>query len=160
VVNRDGYMLRSLDVNTRAIREWTRVTGRMLNDTFLRGWLPNDTGIFVIRRSQLYNDRTWDLDIEVVPRDGPTRIAARIAHASVLTLRIDPAGRLAYVTRAEQGIHNLYSVVLATGEMTRLTDNTLEGVSFSGVALAGDQLVGVRHEQRRALWVIETRASR
>jgi hypothetical protein len=160
VVSREGYILRSIDVNTRATREWARVLGRVYNDTFLRGWLPNDTGIFVIRRTRLYDDRTWDLDIEVVPRDGPSRIAARVAHASMLTLRIDPSGKLVYVTRAEHGIHNLYSIVLATGEMTRLTDNTLEGVTFAGVAIAGDQLVGVRHEQRRALWVIQTRASR
>ena len=95
----------------------------------------------------------------MVPPDGAPRTAAQLKHISVLTLRIDAAGRVAYATRAEPGVHNLYSIVLATGEMTRLTDNTLEGVTFGAVAIAGDQLIGVRHEQRRALWVIETKPS-
>jgi serine/threonine protein kinase len=155
---REGFVLRTVDVSTGAEREWMRAVATPQATPFLRGWLPNDAGIFLTRRTQFYDDRTWDIDLLVVPPDGPPR-TAQLKHISVLTLRIDAAGRIAYATRAEQGVHNLYSIVLATGEMTRLTDNTLEGVTFGAVAIAGDQLIGVRHEQRRALWVIETKPS-
>ena len=66
-VSREGYVLRTVDVNTRAVREWTRAAAGLAATPFLRGWLPNDAGIFLTRRTEFYDDRTWDIDVLVVP---------------------------------------------------------------------------------------------
>jgi hypothetical protein len=66
-----------------------------------------------------------------------------------------------YVTRNDKGLHNIYAIALPGGEAVPFTSNTLEGVSFSAVTPAGgDRLIGVRHDQRRTLWLIHTRPNR
>jgi hypothetical protein len=71
------------------------------------------------------------------------------------TARLDPAGTLS-ITRSEQGIHNVYRCVIATGALTRLTDNRFQGLTFSALVPAqGGVLVGVRHEIKRDIWLSE-----
>ena len=157
---RGEFVLRSVDLQTRAVREWGRGASRRITGVFARVWLRNDTALAIVRTVDVHEDNSADVEALVAGSRGLERIAF-VTHARLVTARIDPSGSTMYVTRIEKGVYNIYSIALPGGDAVPFTSNTLEGVSFSAVTPAGgDRLLGVRHEQRRTLWLIHTRPGR
>jgi Tol biopolymer transport system component len=121
----------------------------------LRGWIEGH--LVVVRRVALHDDFTADLEVTLVDvATGATRSAGAISRGYIATTRLDPARRVLYVTRAEQGAHNLYEFSMGSGAIRALTRNTLPGVTFSGfVPLKSGSVIGVREERRQDLWLIQ-----
>jgi hypothetical protein len=65
------------------------------------------------------------------------------------------------VTRADEGVHNAYAYALDTARLDAITDNTLVGVTFSGLTLAGPGLMlAVRDQRRQDIWLSERDTAR
>jgi Tol biopolymer transport system component/tRNA A-37 threonylcarbamoyl transferase component Bud32 len=158
-LQRGEFVLRSVDLQSRAVREWGRGASR-ITGVYGRGWLRNDTALAVVRTVQVHEDDSVDVELLVSSPRGLERIAF-VTRARIVTSRLDSSGSMMYVTRNDKGLHNIYAIALPGGEAVPFTSNTLEGVSFSAVTPAGgDRLIGVRHDQRRTLWLIHTRPNR
>ncbi len=119
-----------------------------------RGWL--DRQFVIVRSAQPHEDWTADLDVLVTDGRGGTRVAARVPAAFGATARLHPRERALYVTRSEKGTHNIYAASLANGSLTRVTDNALPGITFSGFQPSGAQgVIGAREERREDIWLIQ-----
>jgi hypothetical protein len=153
------YTLRVRDLATGVERVVARLEGGP-TAVYLRGWLDGGR-VAVVRSLTLGSDRTYEMEALVIESSGVIRRAALVSHAFTTTSRLDGPRSTLYVTRAEQGIHNLYAISLTTGAMKSVTENPLPGVTYSGFAVLGqDRLIGVEDERRRDIWLIEsTRAS-
>jgi serine/threonine-protein kinase len=148
------FQVQLLDIGAGRTRVLTTTTGRTTG-VFGRGWLASGREMVLVRALDLNEDLTASVEVMVVSVDGAARRAALIDRAFVGTARLDPAGTLS-ITRSEQGIHNVYRCVIATGALTRLTDNRFQGLTFSALVPAqGGVLVGVRHEIKRDIWLSE-----
>src|SRR5262249_25147000 len=120
-----------------------------------------DAGIVVIEITRTADDLTADVGISVVSTDGGVKRAATIDKAFFATLKLAPSRSAVYVTRSENGIHNLFLMPLSGGAMQRITDNTLTGVTFSGVEpLGGDTIIGVRDERKTDIYLIEKKQTK
>jgi hypothetical protein len=87
------------------------------------------------------------------------RSVGRIDRAFLATVRLDPGRALLYATRSEGGVHNLYTFALNAQEIRRLTDNTLPGVTFSGLdSLGAAGIIGVRTERKSDIWLLDAAA--
>ena len=151
----NAYSLRVRDLATGVDRVIARFEGGP-TDIYLRGWL--DRGRFVVVRTlSRGSDRTNEMEVVVIESNGLIRRAALVSHAFTTTSRLDGPRSILYVTRAEQGIHNLFAIALTTGAMKAVTTNPLPGVTYSGFAVLGqDRLIGVEDERRRDIWLIES----
>jgi Tol biopolymer transport system component/predicted Ser/Thr protein kinase len=126
------------------------------NRVHLRGWLPGDGGLVALQPRRFYEDLTADVEVFVVSSAGVRRSAGVIPNAWIATTRLDSRARVLYVTRSEAGIHNLSRFALDGAVLTRVTDNTQPGVTFSGIVpLSGGALLGVRSEHKSDIWMME-----
>jgi hypothetical protein len=152
-------VLRTVDLATRVVRDWSRgAAGR--GAVYIRGWVHNDTALAVVRTVEA--DFTADVEL-LVARPAGLESVTHVTRTLAATTRLDPSGSTMYVTRVEKGVHNIYAVPLppSRGAPAPLTTNTLQGVSFSAVmSIGADQLIGVRHERRKAIWLIHTSPAR
>lgn len=135
----------------RLLAQWDGpITG-----VFGRGWWRDR--FVVVRRVALHEDLTADIDVHVIdPATGVVTRAGQVSRAFIATARLH-AGRAAlFVTRLDQGVHNLFELSLLTGALTPVTHNTLPGVTFSGFHPAGPAtLIGSREERRQDIWLIQ-----
>jgi serine/threonine protein kinase/Tol biopolymer transport system component len=123
-----------------------------------RGWLRDDAGVVLARASAFDEDFTAEVEVLVASATGTVRSAGVVDRTFIATTRLDPQRAVVSLTRLDAGIQNLYEFPLATGRLRRLTDNTLPGVSYSGVTpLGGGAWVAVRHEQRSDIWLLDAR---
>jgi hypothetical protein len=121
-----------------------------------RGWLTGDAGVALVRAERFQPDFTSDVEALVVSAGGALRSAGIVPDAFLATTRLDPERSVLYIARIEQGTHNLYEFSLVTGRIRRITDNTLTGVTFSGVEpLRGGGVIGVRHERKSDIWLLD-----
>jgi serine/threonine protein kinase len=122
---------------------------------FGRGWWEDR--LVIVRRVALHEDVTADIEVLVVDaRTGAVTTAGRITNAFIATAKLHAARRALFVTRIENGVHNLHELDLTTGSLRALTRNTLPGVTFSGFHPAGaGSLVGTREERRQDIWLIQ-----
>jgi hypothetical protein len=123
-------------------------------DVFLRGWI-GDGSVLFLRRHEPVSPGAGTQEVEVVAVGaGTARTVTRLDGAFPATARLDPPGSFLYITRAENGLHNLYAVSTADGSTRPLTRNTQEGVSFSGIEPLGDgAVIYARAESRRDIWL-------
>jgi Tol biopolymer transport system component len=148
------FHLQSLDVASGVTREVASITGRP-TAVYHRGWLANGRDLVVVRALDVNEDLTATVEVLIVNVTGGVRKAAVIDRAHVSTSRLDDTGSV-WITRSEQGVHNVYRCSLATGALTRLTDNRFQGVTFSSVVPGpAGMLLGVRHEVKRDIWLSE-----
>ena len=153
-----AFHLQSLDLASGQTRELASITGR-LTGVYGRGWLANGREAVVVRALDVNEDLTASVEVLVVSTAGAVHRAAVIERAYVSTARLDPAGTLS-ITRSEQGVHNVYRCTLATGALTRITDNRFQGLTFSAlVPVQPGVLVGVRHEVKRDIWLSQATPS-
>jgi serine/threonine protein kinase/Tol biopolymer transport system component len=119
---------------------------------FLRGWTAG--GSLLLLRTHPGPTGSFEIAAIDVSTAGARRPIATFGDAFVTTSRLDAAGKRLLVTRAEAGIHNIYSLSLADGRLTRLSDNQLPGVSFTGIESASNgAIVYSRPESRRDIWI-------
>ncbi len=145
-----------LDVLTGADRTVAEIEG----PAYIRGWLANNAGVVLIRSTGAHEDLSADVEVLVVSPTGTRRAAGRIDHAFLTTARFDPDRGVLYVTRSDAGVHNLSAFSLASGTLRRVTDNTLPGVTFSGVDALGTRgLIGVRTERKSDIWLLDAAAA-
>ena len=131
------------------------VPRREKNWVFLRGWLKGDEAVLVLT-SVRNADGTQQVEITRAGLDGKTERLGLAEHAFGATARLEPTSQILYLTLAENGIHNLYSFVLAQPAFTRLTDNQLPGVTFSGIEFTKDgTLLYTRTERNQDIWMIQ-----
>ena len=121
-----------------------------------RGWLPGEKGVVVARATRFQSDFTADVEVLVVSATGAIRNVGVVPSAFVVTTRLDATRSVLYVARQDGTGRNLYEISLQTGRVRAVTDNTLPGVSFAGVVpLSGGALMGVRHQQRSDIWLLD-----
>ncbi len=155
--SRDTTVVHAITLETGDDREWAEIKGPQ-SGVFARGWLLDGTMVLV-HRVALHEDRSGsgDLDVIVVGPAGAVRPpAVRINNAFIATTRLHPDARALYVTRTENGVHNLYAFSFTTLRLAALTRNTLPGVTYSGIEpLDADTLIGVREERRQDIWLLQ-----
>jgi hypothetical protein len=114
--------------------------------------------VVLVRPRQVNDDFTAGLEVFVAPLEGGLRRVGALDRAFIATTRLDSAASVLYVTRSEDGIHNLFAFDLRTGNLRPATSNRAPGVTFSGVEPAGaGSILGVRTERRSDLFLIERR---
>jgi serine/threonine protein kinase len=157
VASRKDLVVHVVDLKTGEDRVRATLPGPSVTSGFSRGWIDNGAGLVIVRRLSLNEDLTGDVEVRILDAASPatgTKVGI-ITKAFVATTRLHPERRVLYVTRLENGVHNLYEFSLATGQLKALTKNTLSGVTFSGFAPAGDAVIGVRDERRQDIWLIQ-----
>ena len=81
-----------------------------------------------------------------------------ITNAYPGTSRLDAARARLTITRVENGVHNIYSFPVAGGEPVRISDNIMQGVTYSSALAAGpDHLISASDERRSDIWLIEAK---
>ena len=132
-------------------------TATFTGSVYIRGWLPDNSGVVLVRAARFHEDFTADVDVIVVSGAGQPTPLGVIERAQIATSRLDSARSLLYVTRSEAGIHNLYAFSLTGKTLRRITDNALTGVTFSGAEpLATGAVVGARSERKVDTWLLES----
>jgi serine/threonine protein kinase/Tol biopolymer transport system component len=148
-------ILHVMDVLTGKDRTITRFPTRV----GVRGWLA-DGSVVLVRASALREDAATDMEVLASTPAGILREIGFVDRAFMSTARLDPAGSILYVTRSEDNVHNLYALSLTTHGLRRVTDNTLPGVTFSGVRpLDRGRVVGIRQERKSDIWLMDTGSS-
>ena len=144
----------ALTLATGESRPLAKLEGPALTRLYGRGWLGDR--FVLVQAGLLHDDGSADIDVLTVSSSGSVTRVGTITNAFIATTRLHEARRALYVTRIENGLHNLYEFSFATGEVKALTRNTLPGVTFSGFQPVGaDALVGSRQERRQDLWLIQ-----
>jgi serine/threonine protein kinase len=136
----------------------THHLGVVEGDVYSRGWLPDASALILVRGRTYDSDSTGDLEIlKVSAAAASVESLGSISHGFLPSTRFDSSQAVLYVTRSEAGIHNLYAFALSSRMLTRLTDNSLPGVSFSGIRpLTGGALLAVRSDQKSDIWLMES----
>jgi hypothetical protein len=152
--SREAFVIHVIDLATGVDRALAKRDPAMTS-TFLRGWLDDE--LVLVERGKLNDDATGDVTVSAVnPASGAVRKIGTITSALVATTRLHAARRVLYVTRIENGVHNLYEFPLSGGPLKALTRNVLPGVTFSGFYPVGpDGLIGVRDERREDIWLMQ-----
>lgn len=156
------YIARQFGVHVRDLasgqhREIASVAGSFTS-VYGLGWLP-DGRVAIVTTVEINPDATSTMAVLLIGSDGTTTTLGPISNVIQGTSRLDPAHGMLYLTRAEGGVHNVYGFALSTGRLTKITDNALPGVSFSGVRPAGRALIAVRNQRARDIWLIETQGN-
>ena len=153
------FTLRSLDLRKDTIAELARLRARF-SRLYGRGWLPD--GRFVLTRIPgTYDDDSADVDVLVAAPGLVPAVAGTMPRGFHVTSRLDATRGRLYMTCVVDGVHNVYAMSLEDGRPVPVTDNALPGVTFSGIRpTPGGQLVVVRSERRRDIWLIEERGDR
>jgi Tol biopolymer transport system component len=119
---------------------------------YLAGW-TSETSLLMLRTERRGTEYQVELN-ELSP--GGSRTVAVVADAPVPAVHVDPQRRRVLLTRNEGGVHNIYAVSLRAGVMTKITNNEMPGVSFSGIqSLRADAVVFAREERKRDVWLVQ-----
>jgi hypothetical protein len=128
------------------------------NRVLSRGWTRGDGALVLVRPLTLNDDTTYTAEILLAGTDGTLRPAGVVDRVFPATSRLDAARGLLYLTRSQDGIHNLFAFSLATHTLRAVTTNTSLDVSFSGVEpLGNDRFVAVRDEKKTDVWLLDAR---
>lgn len=154
-----GFDLHAIDIPSGRDEVIAQVAGRFTG-VFGHGWLP-DGRVVLTRSGATHEDNSTDVEVLVVSRSGSVNVRGVVPRAFDATARLDPRSRVVYMTGTEQGIHNLYAMSLGDGLTRRVTDNALQGVTFSGIVpVPTGGLIVVQSQRKRDVWVIETTPQR
>ncbi len=152
-VSRDAVIVQVMNTDTGVSQPLVRLPGS-LTGVYGRGWLGD--AFVLVRVLALHANMSADIEVLVVDRSGAIRRAGTITTAFIATTRLHAARRVLYLTRTENGVHNLYEFDFATGSVKPLTRNVLPGVTFSGFQPVGSgAVIGVREERRQDIWLIQ-----
>jgi serine/threonine protein kinase len=148
-----------LDPATGAVREIATLKGTDRGQSIAgRGWLNRQ--FVLLRTLRSHDEGTNDLEVLVTSDGVGVKVVASVTNAFVATAQLHAADRAIYVTRAEKGTNNVYTLSLDSRNLTQVTQNALPGVKFSGFQPAGPRvIVGVREERREDIWLIQQTAT-
>jgi Tol biopolymer transport system component len=119
-----------------------------------RGFLADGESV-LLARSALNPDLSEEVEFLVHHPSRGGRPIGRAEAAYPQTAVLDVGTGLVFLTMADAGVHNVYSLSLETGEFHRITDNRLPGVSFSGLQVFPDGTLLASHHQRNLdLWLL------
>ena len=141
-----------LDGNDRTVYSATQDWKGQL---YFRGW--SSRGSMILLEATSLPDWTQQAAVLEVSAAGAVRRRAGISRTFAGTARVDADRDLLYFVRCgEDLIHNLFSLSLADGAVRQLSDNTIPGITFSGLEVAPDgSLLYVRQESNRDIWTIQ-----
>jgi hypothetical protein len=152
----DSCSLHLLDVNVGADDVITRFP--CLRFTYLRGWTRGDGAAVIVRPVKLNDDTTNSIEIILITPKGEVSRVYRLDQVYVSSTRLDSERLLLYMTRTEEGVHNMYALSLETGKLLSVTRNKTPDVTFTGVEpIGGGLVVGARHERKSDIWLLEPR---
>jgi serine/threonine protein kinase len=155
-VSRKAVVLSALTLATGATRSLVTLDPSF-SGVYGRGWLGDR--FILVRTRTLHEDLSADIEVLSIEPSGAATAVGVITNAFIATTRLHAARRALYVTRIENGVHNVYEFAFSTGALKALTRNVLPGVTFSGFQPAGaDRLVGSRQERRQDIWLIQESA--
>jgi hypothetical protein len=148
----------TIDVATERSRVLATL-GLGTTSVLLRGWM-NGSWI-VVHRTKINDDFTGEFDVLAIDAiSGAQRRIATVTSGFSSTAQLDASRQALVVTRAQNGVHNIYDVSLRTGTVRQVTRNTLPGVTYSGFQpIAGGGLIGAREERRQDIWLIQPAAA-
>ncbi|HUF46974.1 MAG TPA: protein kinase [Vicinamibacterales bacterium] len=150
----DGDRVRARDLETGAEADFGTFEGP--GTTRVRGWLGDSSALVLVRAGASQPDRSADLEVLTAGPSRAPRLVTTITRAYVATARLDSDSSTIYVTRSDNGVHNVWRLTLDSGHLTAVTSNTLGGVTFSGFGVAGPgRLLTVRDEHRQDIWLSE-----
>jgi serine/threonine protein kinase len=123
-------------------------------EVFVAGWTAD--GALLIKRVKARLDQGFELQLSVVLVDGTKRPLVTVADAVAPTVSVDQQHARLFVTRAADGVHNIFAVSIRDGSVTKITANDSPGVSFSGIQpLRDDAVVFARDERKRDIWLVQ-----
>lgn len=116
-----------------------------------RGWLDGQ------RLLVLSETGSHRFDLDVVSLGGTVRTLASVERAFVATASYHPRRRgLTITLESPDGLHNIWSFSIDTGEATPVTDNTVPGITFQRArSLPDGTLIYARTETQSDIWAIE-----
>jgi serine/threonine protein kinase/Tol biopolymer transport system component len=122
----------------------------------VRGWTRGVATAVIVRPLKLNDDTTHDVEIMLVPPKGtPSRVKS-LDRVFISSVRFDSDRSLLYMTRSEEGIHNMHTLALESWKLVSVTRNRNPDVTFTGVEPLGSGLViGARHERKSDVWLLE-----
>jgi hypothetical protein len=120
----------------------------------LLGWM--DSRRLLVARVRANPDWTNHIQLYTLSLDGAEAQLGVVDHVFVGTARLDRPRRTLLMTRAgDDGVHNIHALDFRTRRLDRLTDNELQGVSFSGITLLpGGSILFVQHERNESVWFV------
>lgn len=145
--------VRVVDLDTGAVRTVATLPSASV---YARGWTRGDAGLVLVRVAERAEELgVSTIEILIAPRaTGNLDIVGRIEHALVGTTKLDPARGVLFLTRSIDGVHNVHAYSLATRSSRQVTENTVPGVSFSGIRpTRSGGLVVVRDARVRDIWL-------
>ena len=150
----DGCKLHLLDVATGA--------DSVINSfpcarwTSLRGWTRSDAAAVIVRPLKLNDDTTHSADVILMTPDGKLSGGQRLENVFISSTRLDAERSLLYLTRSDDGVHNMHALSLESWKLLSLTRNRNPDVTFSGVVPTGAGIVvGVRNERKSDIWLLD-----
>jgi Tol biopolymer transport system component/aminoglycoside phosphotransferase (APT) family kinase protein len=150
-LDRSAWEIRQLDLGSLAVV--VRLAERQRSGSLL-GWAADGKGLVAIA-DRLRPDDTSELTILVVPPGSGPRIVATAPSGFPETARLDAARGRLYLTLVDDRLHNVYRGDLAGGPWSRVTDNTLPGITYAGVAVLTDgTLVASRQKSNTDIWTL------
>jgi serine/threonine protein kinase len=154
-------LVRAVHLDSGVDEELGILTGTSPARLFGRGWLAGGRVYVLLRPGESHPDRSADVEVLAAEAGGPVRRIGSVARAFVTSARLDASTSSLFVTRADEGVHNAYTYALDTARLDALTDNTLVGVTFSGLTPAGPRLMlAVRDQRRQDIWLSERDTAR
>ncbi len=127
---------------------------RSLSNRYLPGW--SDNGTLLLQDARHTGGRRFENHFDEVSLAGARRTIRTVVDNAASTATVDHARRRMFVTRAVEGIHNIYALSLADGTLHRITTNESPGVYFSAIApQRSDAIIYARDERKRDIWLVK-----
>jgi hypothetical protein len=127
---------------------------RALSNRYIPGWSTNRT--VLLQDARHTGGRRYEHRFEEIAVDGTRRPIATAVDNAAPTTKLDRARRRLFVTRAVDGIHNVFVLSLADGSLRRVTANESPGVYFSAITPQGtDSIIYARDERKRDIWLVK-----
>ncbi len=103
------------------------------------GWLEDGAGLIALRGREAHGGG-GRLEVLRIGLDGEVNGLGEIAHGFGATARLVPGAESLILVGAERagGPRNLYEFRLSDGTLQRLTENSIAGISFSGIEVLPD----------------------
>jgi hypothetical protein len=132
----------------RLVRTEPWPSGRSM---YYRGWTRDGRGHIIVDQIR----RSGPVRIfEVSGPDGVREIAS-VDGGIPGTVRVDARRQLLYMTRALEGLQNIVSVSLQTGEVQQVTSNRQQGAWFSDIEIREDGAVLFALDRRSSdIWTV------
>lgn len=126
---------------------------RSLANRYLPGW--SDSRTLLLQDARHTGGRRFENHFEELSLGGARRPIRTVVDNAAPTATVDHLRRRVFLSRAVDGIHNIYALSLDDGALRRVTTNESPGVYFSAIApQRSDSIVYARDERRRDIWLV------